>query len=121
MAVAGRGAYTWKALALSFASWWIHVYATVQVLRRSPGRFVVTPKRGTSGLQLRAVWPSLVAVGLLLGAIALGLARDVEAGTLNNVAFAAVHVVVLGTGIRPALRRSAAVAREEAVRGRAAA
>lgn len=121
VAVAGRGAYTWKAFALSFASWWIHVYATVQVLRRSPGRFVVTPKRGTSGLQLRAVWPSLVAVGLLLGAIALGLARDVEAGTLNNVAFAAVHVVVLGTGIRPALRRSAAVAGDEAVRERAAA
>lgn len=121
VAVAGRGAYTWKAFALSFASWWIHVYATVQVLRRSPGRFVVTPKRGTSGVQLRAVWPSLVAIGLLLGAIAFGLARDVEAGTLNNAAFAAVHVVVLGTGVRPALRWSAPTSAEETIREQAAA
>jgi cellulose synthase (UDP-forming) len=105
VAVAGAGAYTWRAFALSFASWWIHVYASVQVLRRRPGRFVVTPKRGTSGIQLRAVWPSLVAAGLLLVAIGFGLARDVSAGTLNNAAFAAVHVAVLASGVSPALRR----------------
>lgn len=121
VAVAGRGAYTWKAFALSFASWWIHVDATVRVLRRRPGRFVVTPKRGSSGLQLRAVWPSLVAIGLLLGAIAVGLAGDLGAGTLNNATFAAVHIVVLGTGVRPALRWSADSAGEDAAGDRAAA
>jgi cellulose synthase (UDP-forming) len=78
----------------------------VQVLRRRPGRFVVTPKRGASGLQVRAVWPSLVALGVLVSTIAWGLWRDRSPGTLNNVAFACVHVSVLVTGVRPALRRS---------------
>ena len=118
VAVAGAGAYTWRAFALAFSSWWIHVHATMQVLRRRPGRFVVTPKRGESGLQLRAVWPSLAALGVLLATIAWGLLQDRSPGTLNNAAFASVHVVVLATGVRPALRRraraSAAAAGEEA-------
>jgi len=109
VAVAGAGAYTWRAFALAFASWWVHVYASVQVLRRRPGRFVVTPKRGSSGLQLRAVWPSLVAMTILLGAASYGLVGDHSPGTLNNAAFAMVHLVVLGTGVRPALRWRRAV------------
>ncbi len=110
VAVAGGGRYTWRAFALAFASWWIHVYASIQVLRRQPGRFVVTPKRGAGGVQLRAVWPSVVALGVLLAAITYGLVSDRSPSTLNNAAFAAVHVAVLATGIRPAFRRSDVVA-----------
>jgi len=121
VAVAGAGAYTWRAFALAFASWWIHVYATVQVLRRRPGRFVVTPKRGADGLQLRAVWPSLAALAVLVATIAWGLWRDRSPGTLNNVAFASVHVVVLATGVRPALRRRRTAERASAAPRRAAA
>jgi cellulose synthase (UDP-forming) len=111
VAVAGAGSYTWRAFALAFSSWWIHVYASVQVLRRRPGRFVVTPKRGAGGVQLRAVWPSLLALAVLVTTIAWGLWRDRSPGTLNNVAFASVHVAVLVTGVRPALRRRPAAAR----------
>ena len=110
VAVAGAGAYTWRAFALAFSSWWIHVHATIQVLRRRPGRFVVTPKRGVEGPQLRAVWPSLVAAGALVAVMAWGLAHDRSPGTLNNVAFAAVHVTVLAAGMRPALRGVASAA-----------
>jgi len=110
VALAGAGSYTWRAFALSFSSWWIHVHATARVLRGRPGRFVVTPKRGIDGPQLRAVWPSLAAIVVLIGAAAVGLARDLEPGTLNNVAFAGVHVAVLTTGVRPALGRPARVA-----------
>jgi len=106
VAVAGAGAYTWRAFALAFASWWIHVHATIQVLRRRPGRFVVTPKRGRDGMQLGAVWPSLVVLVVLAAAIVGGLWRDRSPGTLNNAAFASVHVAVLATGVRPALRRA---------------
>jgi cellulose synthase (UDP-forming) len=35
---------------------------------------------------------------------AYGLARDQEPATLNNVAFAALHMCVLLTGVLPALR-----------------
>jgi cellulose synthase (UDP-forming) len=109
VAVAGAGAYTWRAFALAFASWWIHVHASIQVLRRRPGRFVVTPKRGAGGIQLRAVWPSLAAASVLVAVIAWGLSQDRSPGTLNNAAFASVHVAVLVTGVRPALRRRAGV------------
>ncbi len=114
VAMAGAGAYTWRAFALQFASWWIHVDATIPVLRGRPGRFVVTPKRGSGGVQLRAVWPSVLAVVVLVAAAAVGLAADRSPGTLNNVAFVAVHLVVLGTGMRSAWRspvRASAVAR----------
>ena len=114
VASAGAGTYSWRAFALQFASWWIHVDATVRVLLRRPGRFVVTPKRGRSGRQLRAVWPSLAAVAVLIVAAVVGLAADRSPGTLNNVAFAGVHIVVLTTGMRSALRspvRAVAVAR----------
>ena len=115
VALAGAGSYTWRAFALSFASWWIHVHATLRLLRRRPSRFVVTPKKGAEGRQPRAVWPSLAAIAVLGAAVVIGLSRDLDAGTLNNVAFAAVHIVVLTAGVRPALQRSAAVA---AVEGR---
>jgi cellulose synthase (UDP-forming) len=114
VALAGAGAYTWRAFALSFSSWWIHVHATIQVLRRRPGRFVVTPKRGVDGPQLRAVWPSLAAIAVLMGAAVTGLARNLDPGTLNNVAFAGVHVAVLATGVRPALARPSAAASDDA-------
>jgi cellulose synthase (UDP-forming) len=110
VALAGAGAYTWRAFALSFASWWIHVHATVQLLRRRPSRFVVTPKQGATGRQPGAVWPSLCAIAVLATAAAIGLLRDLDAGTLNNVAFATVHIAVLATGVRPALQRPAAAA-----------
>jgi cellulose synthase (UDP-forming) len=100
----GGGTYTFKAFALQAASFWIHVQSTVFVLLRRRGRFVVTPKEGAHGRQPRAVAPALVALAVLLGAAAYGLQRDQDPATLNNVAFAALHVSVLLAGVLPALR-----------------
>src|SRR3546814_4026741 len=86
VALAGAGSYTWRAFSLAFASWWIHVYASIQALRRRPSRFVVTPKHGTDGRQLKAVWPSLVALAVLTAALVGGLAVDQPPGTLSNTA-----------------------------------
>ena len=66
-------------------------------------RAVRTTYAGVATTQLRAVWPSLAVVGLLLVVATVGLVRDRSPGTLNNVAFASVHLVVLLTGMRPAL------------------
>jgi cellulose synthase (UDP-forming) len=110
VAVAGAGSYTYAAFALTFATFWVHVHATLKAVLRRPGRFVVTPKRGSRARQPRAVWPSLVAIAVLAGVGALGLARDRSPATLNNVAFAALHVTVLAGGVRDALRRPAAAA-----------
>lgn len=106
VAVAGAGSYTFKAFALATSAFWVHVHATVQALRRTPGRFVVTPKRGASARQPRAVAPALAAMAVLLFAAAVGLSRDRSPATLNNVAFAVLHVSVLAAGVRPALQRS---------------
>ena len=100
----GGGAYTFKAFALQAASFWIHVQSTVLTLLGRRGGFVVTPKEGAHGRQPRAVAPALAAVAVLLGAAVHGLLRDRDPATLNNVAFAMLHVSVLLSGVLPALR-----------------
>lgn len=118
VAMAGGGRYTFRAFALAAASWWIHVQATIAAVRRRRSRFVVTPKQGETGPQPRAVWPTLLVLVVLAGTIVAGLLRDRSPATLNNVALASVHLVILGTGASLALRRdrlaAAASSTEEA-------
>jgi len=116
----GGGTYTFKAFALQAASFWIHVQSTVLVLLGRRGRFVVTPKEGAAGRQPRAVAPALAALAVLAGAAAYGLTRDQGPATLNNVAFAALHVCVLVTGVLPALRAAPLVLPAAAAREREA-
>jgi cellulose synthase (UDP-forming) len=106
VAVAGAGKYTFRAFTLAAASFWVHVAATFAVLLRRRGRFVVTPKSGTGERQPLAVWPTLLAILVLAGAAAYGLAHSRGPAMFNNVAFAAVHLSILLTGIAPAFRRS---------------
>jgi cellulose synthase (UDP-forming) len=103
--VLGGGAYTFKAFALQAASFWIHVQSTVLTLLGRRGGFVVTPKEGTRERQPRAVAPALVAIAVLSAVAAYGLLRDRDPATLNNVAFALLHIAVLTAGVAPALRR----------------
>jgi cellulose synthase (UDP-forming) len=114
--VLGGGAYTFKAFALQAASFWIHVQSTILALLGRRGGFVVTPKEGARERQPRAVAPALAAIAVLCAVGAYGLLRDRDPATLNNVAFAALHVCVLLAGVSPALRRAplpaAAPARE---------
>jgi cellulose synthase (UDP-forming) len=114
VAVAGEGSYTFAAFALSASSFWIHVQSTLKALLRLPARFMVTPKERQHGRQPRAVAPTLVTIGLLVGTALYGLAVSRSAATLNNVAFAALHTSVLLIGVLPALRigRSAALTPE---------
>jgi cellulose synthase (UDP-forming) len=101
----GGGAYTFKAFALQAASFWIHVQSTVLTVLGRRGGFVVTPKEGAAGRQPRAVAPALVAIAALSAVAAYGLLRDRDPATMNNVAFAALHIAVLLSGVWPALRR----------------
>ena len=110
VAFMGSGAYTFRAFALQAASFWIHVHASLAVALRRPGTFKVTPKRGARGPQPRTVAPGLLMIALLLGVGIYGLSRSHDPSTLNNVAFALVHVTILGFGVAPALRRAASQA-----------
>jgi cellulose synthase (UDP-forming) len=103
VAVAGAGAYTFAGFSLAAASFWIHIQATLRALLRRAPRFVVTPKRGAAQRQPRSVWPALVAIAALVGAAAYGASQGHSPATLNNIAFAALHVCVLGAGVRLAL------------------
>jgi cellulose synthase (UDP-forming) len=103
LAATGSGRYTFDAYALAFANAWIHVHATLRALFRRPGRFVVTPKQGSTARQPGAVLPGLLAIAALLGVAGYGLSVDRSPSTLNNVAFAALHVTVLVAGVAPAL------------------
>jgi cellulose synthase (UDP-forming) len=51
-----------------------------------------------------------VAVGILVAASIYGLARNLDAATINNVSFAAVHVSILMTGCWAALQKPRAPA-----------
>jgi cellulose synthase (UDP-forming) len=109
VAAVGGGSYTFSAFALTFASFWVHVGASLAALLHRPGRFVVTRKQASSGRQVRAVLPTLVAIAVLAAAAGFGLLRDRSPATLNNVAFAAMHVAVLLVGVWPAIRGTTAV------------
>ena len=110
VAIAGSGAFTFGALAVTAACFWLHIVASVLTLLRRRGSFKVTPKVGVEGAQPRVVWPTLVTVGVLVVIIAYGLARQRDAATLNNVAFLLFHVAVMLTGSWAALRPPAPVA-----------
>ena len=103
VARAGAGTYTFNAFALQTASFWIHIQATVLTLAGRRGRFVVTPKRGARAIQLRPVWPALVMLVALVAAAVYGLAHSHSPATLNNVAFAVLHITVLLAGVWGAL------------------
>ena len=107
--VAGGGTYTFSAFALGFASFFVHVRALVTTILRRPGRFVVTPKQGRSGVQLRPVVAPLLAIAVLATTALWGLARETTPAMLNNVAFAVLHIGVLAAGVRPALVRAHSV------------
>ena len=68
VAVAGAGAYTFDAFALLIANFWIQILATVFVVFRRTGAFVVTAKRGAAGPQPGAVIPALGMIALLVTA-----------------------------------------------------
>lgn len=103
VAVAGGGRYTFAAYTQAAATFWIHVAASIKTALRLPGRFVVTPKEGAGSWQPRAVWPSLVMIVVLSACAVYGLIRVRDAAMVNNVAFAALHVVVLSAGVSTAL------------------
>ena len=117
VASVGRGNYTFAAYSLATSTFWIHVHATIRVVRGKVGGFVVTPKHGTSGRQLRPAAPTLAVIAVLAGAATYGLANGRDAATLNNVAFAALHMAVLSHGVVaavvPALAAGSAVAEHE--------
>jgi cellulose synthase (UDP-forming) len=115
VALAGAGAYTFAAFALGASSFWIHVQATLRTVLRRPGGFIVTPKQGQSARQPRAMLPALVTVAVLTGVAVYGIVKDRSPSTLNNIAFATLHISVLLAGAWPALRRgeAAVTARDE--------
>jgi cellulose synthase (UDP-forming) len=104
-ALAGAGSYTFTALALAAASFWLFIVASVMTLARRRGSFKVTPKTAANARQPRAVWPALLAVAVLAVVAMWGLAHSQDAATFNNAAFALFHICILMTGCWPALQR----------------
>jgi cellulose synthase (UDP-forming) len=108
VASVGGGAYTFAAYSLAASTFWIHVRATWDAVRRRPSRFVVTPKRGGSDRQWKAAAPTLAVIAVLVGAALFGAARSRDPATLNNVAFVFLHICVLSHGIATAVLPSLA-------------
>lgn len=103
VAVASDGKYTFSAYSLAAANFGTYIWASLRVLTRRKGRFVVTPKRGRSERQIRPVLPALVAISILLSAIGYAVLGGGNPGDLTNASFAAIHVGILGSGVLGAL------------------
>jgi cellulose synthase (UDP-forming) len=112
-------AYTFAAFALGASTFWIHVQATLRALSGRRGGFVVTPKQAEGGRQPRVVVPALVTVAVLIAVTVYGLAKDRSPSTLNNIAFAALHISVLTAGAWPALAGAGARRERAGARARA--
>jgi cellulose synthase (UDP-forming) len=108
VASVGGGAYSYSAYALAASTFWVQIHASCKALFRRPSRFVVTPKDASSDRQWRAAAPTLGVLGVLAVTIAVGLLRDRSAGTINNVALALFHMVVLAHGVSTAIVPSVA-------------
>jgi len=100
----GRGAYTFGGFALAASTWWVHVLSSLRALLRRSGRFVVTPKQAGSTWQPSVVWPSLLVAAALASAASFALVSSRSPSSLNNAAFAVVHMVLQLTGASYALR-----------------
>ncbi|WP_051063136.1 glycosyltransferase family 2 protein [Ilumatobacter nonamiensis] len=103
VAIASGGAFTFSAFALNSATFWVHIRSLGRVVFRRRGSFVVTPKHGAAGRQLRPIRVTIAFAIALTVAIVVGLARDPSPSTFNNVAYAGLHLVVLACGAWPAL------------------
>ena len=104
-ALASRGTYTFSALTLAAASYWIFIVASLLTLAGRHGSFKVTPKTAAGNRQPRAVAPALGAIAVLALVSIWGLAHRQDSATFNNVAFALFHISILLTGSWPALVR----------------
>jgi cellulose synthase (UDP-forming) len=103
LAVASEGRYSFSAYSLAAANFGIHLRASVRLLTRRKTKWVVTPKHGAGGRQLRPVGPALVAVSALGIAVSYALITSRAPSALTNVAFASIHLGVLTSGVWNAL------------------
>jgi cellulose synthase (UDP-forming) len=105
VAVASEGRYSFSAYSLAAANFGIHIRSLVRVVFHRRGKFVVTPKHGVDGRQIRPILPTLVAVVVLLSAVVYALATSHAPSSLTNVAFASIHIGILLSGSWSALVR----------------
>jgi cellulose synthase (UDP-forming) len=103
VALSSNGRFTFGAFGLMSCNFWIHALSTLLTVFRRTGRFRVTPKKGVGGRQLRPIMAPLAACVTLASVSVYGMARDQSPATVNNVAFALVHISILMSGMWPAL------------------
>ena len=70
----------------------------MRVLFRRTNGFVVTSKHAIGGRHMRSVVPPLVAIFVLAGSIAYGLAAAPSDSSLTNATFASIWIAVLVAG-----------------------
>lgn len=105
LAVASGGAYSFSAYCLAASNFGVHLRATGRVILRRRGTFVVTPKHGVDGRQIKPIAPALAAMAALLVSVVFALATSRAPSALTNVAFASIHLGILSTGCWSALIR----------------
>lgn len=97
-----EGRLRFRAIQLSYGLFPVFIGALWASLTGRKGRFVVTPKEGSSQGFYRLVVPQLAIIGISLLAIAVGLIHYSGARTITNIAWAAFDILMLSGSIRAA-------------------
>lgn len=102
--ISSKAAYSFRALAFSLSSYWIHLRALWAVLTGQRTTFSVTSKRRLSGNFVRLVLPHLVYVGLVVIGVTVALLRDgLNASVVNNLSWALLYIAIFAPFIAAAL------------------
>ena len=93
--VASDGAFTFRAISFSQASWTLQLMALFSVLRRQKMSFSVTPKQAQTGNFLNLVYPHLLYIVLFVVSFAVAVVREgLNPSVVTNAAWGMFNVIV---------------------------
>lgn len=110
IAYSARGSFTFRAVWLTLCSFSIHIGAFYSTITGKKLGFVVTPKTANSNSYLRLAVPHMVLMALLAGGMIHVFFWANTPSGISNSAFAAGHIIVLGSYIRLSQRAEIAPA-----------
>jgi cellulose synthase (UDP-forming) len=100
------GGYSIRGLLLNWGSFPLHIRATFRALLGRSRGFSVTSKSALSGVAWGALAPNVACVAVIASAVVVGLAGGVTPAIVNNVSFALLDAVLVGSLAALALRQS---------------
>ncbi len=93
--IASDGAFSFRAISFSQASWTLQILALLSVLRRQKMGFAVTPKQAQSGNFISLVIPHITYIALFFTALGFAIYREgLNPSVVTNAAWGLFNVIL---------------------------